>query len=46
MELNQEMGRRPRDGSEPEFVVRPIPFLVGLWRQLGADTVLKRPASE
>ena len=46
MALNQEMGRRPRDGSDPDFVVRPIPFLVGLWRQLGADTVLKRPASE
>ncbi|MFN7164818.1 MAG: B12-binding domain-containing protein [Hyphomonas sp.] len=46
MALNQEMGRPPRDGSEHDFIVRPIPFLVGLWRQLGADTVIKRPASE
>ncbi len=46
MALNQEMGHRPRDGSDADFVVRPIPFLVGLWRQLGAETVLKRPTTE
>lgn len=46
MALNQEIGRKPKDGSENDAVVRPIPFLVGLWRQLGADPVMKQAASE
>lgn len=46
MALNQEMGPKPKDGSEPDGVVRPIPFLVGLWRQLGADPVMKLTVSE
>ncbi len=46
MAHNQEMGQRPRDGADSDFVVRPIPFLVGLWRQLGADPVMKPAPSE
>lgn len=46
MALNQEMGHKPKDGSENDAVVRPVPFLVGLWRQLGADPVMKQAASE
>jgi len=46
MALNQEMGRTLRDGSESESIVSQIPFLVGLWRQLGVDALIKRTPTE
>ena len=46
MASDHQPARRLRDGPEQDFVVRPIPFLVGLWRQLGADPVPKRTPSE
>jgi methylmalonyl-CoA mutase cobalamin-binding subunit len=46
MAPDHQPARRLRDGPEQDFVVRPIPFLVGLWRQLGADPVPKRTPSE
>lgn len=46
MAPDHQPARRLRDGPEPDFVVRPIPFLVGLWRQLGADPAPKKPPSD
>ena len=46
MAPDHQPARRLRDGPEPDFVVRPIPFLVGLWRQLGADPAPKKSPSE
>lgn len=46
MAPDQQPARRHRDGPEQDFIVRPIPFLVGLWRQLGTDPAPKRPPSE
>jgi len=43
---DHQPARRLRDGPDLDFVVRPIPFLVGLWRQLGADPAPKKPSSE
>lgn len=46
MAPDHQPARRLRDGPEQDFVVRPIPFLVGLWRQLGTDSSPKRTPSD
>ncbi|MFN7178874.1 B12-binding domain-containing protein [Hyphomonas sp.] len=46
MALNQESRSGPGADNFADVIIRPIPFLVGLWRQLGAEPSAKPLSSD
>ncbi len=43
MAPDHQPARRIRERAEHDFVARPVPFLVSLWRQLGTEAAPKAP---